>query len=308
MNFAGLAAKGRAFCARAGSVLWSAVNKYVETDGELRAASFAYYAFFAFFPLTLLLISIASWFIGDEQKAAQDVLELLNHYVPHDPEGENLIAGTIREVLASTFKGVAASRGVAGLIAVLALLWSALRFFQALVQGVNRAWGLEGYSWWRLPLANLGMVGITASTLFLGVVGPVVMKTISGFWQEHNVAGFNVMEVVTRLSQLILPSFILFYGLLMFYKYAPRRKTTFKEVWFAALVAALGLQVVSKGIVVYADNFARFNKLYGALGSVVAVLMWIYFSGSVIIFCGCLSAAQAQAGEPPEGGGTSGKD
>jgi len=134
------------------------------------------------------------------------------------------------------------------------------------------------------------------------------MKTISGFWQEHNVARFNVMEVVTRLSQLILPSFILFYGLLMFYKYAPRRKTTFKEVWFAALVAALGLQVVSKGIVVYADNFARFNKLYGALGSVVAVLMWIYFSGSVIIFCGCLSAAQAQAGEPPEGGGTSGKD
>lgn len=275
-----------------GKVVWLAVNRYVETDGELRAASFAYYAFFALFPLTLLFISIASWFIGDENKAAEDVLGFLNHYVPVGAGESNLIAGTIEEVVASTLKGITQSRGWAGTVAVAALLWSALRFFQSLVQGVNRAWGLEAYSWWRLPITNLAMVGITGSTLLLGVLVPMILRGIVRLWQSTQAMGLELVEYSFNLSRVVLPSIILFYGLLMFYKYAPRRKTSFREVWVSAALAAIFLQLVAKGFVFYAEHFARFNKIYGALGSVVAVLMWIYLSGSVIIFCGCLSAAQ----------------
>ncbi len=271
---------------RAWEVLSLSVRKYVDTDGELRAASFAYYAFFALFPLLLLFISIGSWiWRGQEAEVSTRIFRLLENDLPIPPAGKELIVSTISGL----------SSGTASLVAVLALTWSALRFFQALVQGVNRAWGLEGYSWWRLPIANLLMVAITASTLLLGVVAPVVMRMVENFWRAHG--GFTVELVITsfRYARLVLPSLILFYGLLMFYKYAPQRKTKFSEVWSSALLATIGLQVVSKGMVIYADNFARFNKLYGTLGSVVAVLMWIYLSGSVIIFCGCFGAAQAEA-------------
>ena len=54
-----------------------------------------------------------------------------------------------------TFDGVVKSRNKAGVIAFLALCWSAIRFFQALVHGVNKAWGTKEYSWWRLPIQNL---------------------------------------------------------------------------------------------------------------------------------------------------------
>jgi len=272
---------------RTWQVLALSVKKYVATDGELRAASFAYYAFFALFPLLLLFISIGGWILhGNEAAVEKWILDLLAHFAPVGAGGTNLIASTI--------KGVVASRGTAGIVAILALTWSSLRFFQALVQGVNRAWGLEDYSWWRLPLANLSMVGITATTLLLGVIAPLIRRAIEGFWASRGGVGLEVVEFSLRMARWILPSIILFYGLLMFYKYAPRRKTTFREVWLAALLAAIALQVVSKGIVVYADNFARFNTLYGALGGVVVVLMWIYLSGSVIIFCGCLCAARAE--------------
>jgi len=80
----------------------------------------------------------------------------------------------------------------------------------------------------------------------------------------------------------------------MFYKYAPRRKTLFKEVWVSALLVTLLLQLLIKGFIFYAANFAKFGALYGTLGSVVAVLMWIYLSGSMIIFGGCLCAAQSE--------------
>ncbi len=270
-------------------VLVLTIRKYVATDGELRAASFAYYAFFALFPLVLLFISIGSslcsYFWAPEEVAGQ-VLDFLGNYIPVGPNEQNVVLDTIHGILTNSWK--------VGAVALPVLAWSALRFFQSLVQGVNRAWGMEGYSWWRLPLANLVMVAIMGSTLLLGVVAPVIMKAIESYWAHNRVVGLELVEFSFRMARLILPSVVLFYGLLMFYKYAPRRKTTFREVWLAAAIVTVALQVVSKGFVIYANNFGRFNALYGTLGSVVAVLMWIYLSGTMIIFGGCLCAAQTE--------------
>ena len=292
----------KAYLQAAAAYVWrllkQTVYKYIETDGELRAASFAYYAFFALFPLVLLFVSLGSWVLqGNEEEVTRKILAVAEDYIPVTQNGENLIASTI--------EGVVHSRGTAGLVAVLALVWSSLRFFQALVMGVNQAWGMEAYSWWRLPIKNLGMVLITASTLFLGVVTPVVMKAIETYWRTLNIYGWEVVEFFFSLARLVLPSVILFYGLIMFYKYAPRKKIRFKEVLMSAIVVTVGLQLLSKGFVLYADNFGRFNRLYGTLGSVVAVLMWIYLSGSVLIFGGCLSAAQAQLKHEDGAGGGS---
>ena len=146
------------------------VSKYVETDGEFRAASFAYYAFFALFPLLLLFISVGTMILGNKEVVASQVLGFVSTYIPVSPNEQNVVIQTLN--------GVLQSRGQAGVVALLALAWSSLRFFQALVHGVNRAWGTKEYAWWHLPLANLGMVAILGSTLLLGVVAPVVMKGI----------------------------------------------------------------------------------------------------------------------------------
>jgi uncharacterized BrkB/YihY/UPF0761 family membrane protein len=53
----------------------------------------------------------------------------------------------------------------------------------------------------------------------------------------------------------------------------------------------LGLQGLQGLFVIYSTNIGEFNRLYGTLGSVIALLLWIYLSGSVIIFGSCLSAA-----------------
>lgn len=260
------------------------IFKYLEIDGELRAASFAYYAFFALFPLLLLFISLGALIWGDRATVASQVLGFMKEYIPTNEQ----------KLLESTVTGVLNLRTQAGVVAILALAWSSLRFFQALVHGINRAWGTKEYSWWRLPLANLGMVAILGATLLLGIVAPVVMRAIEAYWISSGVAGYEVMEFSMRMARLILPSLILFFGLLMFYKYAPRRKTLVREVWISAALVTVFLLLLQKAFVIYAVNFAKFNALYGTLGSVVAVLMWIYLSGSIIIFGGCLCAAQSE--------------
>lgn len=274
-------------------VVWKALCIYTSTDGEQRAASFAYYAFFALFPLILLFVSVGSMFL-DQHQVSMQITEFVSRYVPSLSDEDNIVMKTL--------KGVVDSRKRAGAIAVVAILWSSLGFFHALVRGVNRAWGTLEYPWWKLPFTNLGMICIVASALFLGVVTPTVVDAVAAYaWKQQLAWGKEAIMGALRLARLLVPTFVLFYGFTMFYKFAPRRKTAFREVWVAALVVTALLQLLQHLFVLYARNFSNFNAVYGAFGSVVALLMWIYLSGSIIIFGGCLSAAQAEVCSKDDG-------
>jgi YihY family inner membrane protein len=272
------------------AIVWRAAQKYDETDGEQRAASFAYYAFFAMFPLILLLITIGTSFLktpAAQAEATNKIMEYVSAYIPLEAQDATVVINTIN--------GVVKSRRSASIIAIGVLLWSALRFFQALVRGVNRAWGTKEYSWWRLPIKNLFMTGILASALLLGVIAPSVLKAVEElYWKHSREVGldFGFVWYLFEFAKLGIPLLVLFYGMSMFFKFAPRRRTLFREVWSAALFVTISLEILQRLFVLYTKNIGQFNALYGTFGSVVALLLWIYLSGSIIILGGCISAAR----------------
>lgn len=280
----------RRWVGRKWAIIWRALVKYDETDGEQRAASFAYYAFFAMFPLILLLITIGTSFLKTPEaqtEATNKIMEYVSNYIPLESQDATVVINTIN--------GVVKSRKSAGLIAFSVLAWSAMRFFQALVRGVNRAWGTKEYSWWRLPIKNLLMTAILASALLLGVVLPSVLKVVEDlYWKHSRQVGldFGFVWYLFYFAKLIVPLLVLFYGMSMFYKFAPRRRTLLREVYTAALFVTVSLETLQRLFVLYTRNIGHFNALYGTFGSVVALLLWIYLSGSIIILGGCLSAAK----------------
>ena len=270
-----------------GAIVWRALVKYDETDGEQRAASFAYYAFFALFPLVVLVITVGTMFFKNQDFATEAVTGQLKDHLPVDPDFTDRVIRTIQ--------GVVKSRGQASLIAFGILAWSAIRFFQALVHGVNKAWGTKDYSWWRLPIKNFAMAGILASALLLGTLAPVLLNyTEYYFWRYSNElpVDFFLVNNAFKLIRRLLPPLVLFYGFCMFFKFAPRRRTTFREIWAAALFVTFGLGLLQRLFLLYTSSVTNFNALYGTFGSVVALLMWIYLTGSLIIFGGCLAASQ----------------
>lgn len=267
------------------ATFWRALVKYDETDGEQRAASFAYYAFFALFPLVVLIITVSTMFVGNQEFATQAITSQVKEFLPPDSDAERIIR---------TIQGVVRSRGKASLIALAILLWSAVRFFQALVHGVNKAWGTKDYSWWRLPIKNFVMVCILVSALLLGTLAPLMLNYIEGaYWSNSWKVGLDFLFVneVFATIRLLLPPLVLFYGFAMFYKFAPRRRTSFREVWASALFVTIGMDVLRRLFLLYTTNIANFNAIYGTFGSVIALLMWIYLTGSLIILGGCLAAA-----------------
>jgi len=310
-------------------IIYKAIDKYVETDGELRAASFGFYALLALFPLILVFAYAGAMVKGDPDTVVDDLIRVVRVYVPENPhkiheetpppppeeippsspdEEKNPAEVTpsieenmdVVKTLQTALKGALRERTKVSLVVFLVLTWSSLRFFQALVHGVNRAWGTHEYPWWRLPIANLGMVAILAGTLLLGVIAPMIMKAIQSYWNAHAPMEVSPVNFFFQWTGSLIPSAVLYLGLLAFYKYAPRRRTRWREVWLGALLTTILLQLLQKAFVLYWQNIAKFGAVYGTLGSVVAVLMWIYFSGSVLILGGCWCAAQTEVLNPPD--------
>jgi len=274
------------FCKRVFSVfaqrLLRAAQRYGQINGEQWAASFAYYAFFSLFPLILSLVAVGTLFVRNREQTAREILVQVEEYLP--------LQQSDRILLLKTVEGVIEHGLGAGLLGFLVLSWSALRFFQALVIGVNRAWGLKDYNWWKLPLKNLLMMGIVISTMGLGIVTPLALDNIVEFFGWGN----WLIKIATKL----LPTLMLFYALVLFYMLAPRRNVPFAVVWPAAVLGTSILEMAQFLFGIYLTNFAHFNAIYGAFGTIMALLLWIYMSGVIIIFCGC-AAATASVPETP---------
>ncbi len=271
---------------RAWAILRFSVKKFFEIDGPQWAGSFAFHAFFSLFPSMVLLVTIASFFV-DRDTAGKEVIAYMKSYIP--------ISGQMQQLIFGTIAGVIKARRHASAIAFLILIWGALRCFTTLIHATNRARDTAVYNWWRIPLKSLALLGITAGAVLLGMAVPVLVNMAKAWL-------FPASAFHSRfytLGSFIIPLLVVFFSLSLFYRLAPRSPTRFAEVWAAALCATVLLRVAESLFVIYIKNFATLNAVYGAFGGIMALLLWIYFSGGIFIFGACLSAAQAEGRSAP---------
>jgi len=263
-----------------------AARKFLRIDGTKWAGAFAFNAYFSLFPLMVLLVTISSAFI-DRDRAATEVIAYVETFVP--------LSGDKQAYIFDTVAGVIKARGQAGAIAFLILVWVTLQCFTTLVSAINHAWNTEGYSWWRLPLKSLVLLGITAGVVLLSIGAPMLAEIARDWLFPMN----GSRSWIYTLGRFFIPLLVLFFGLSLFYRLAPRRSTRFSEVWAAALCTTVLLLAAENLFVIYLKNFSTLNAVYGAFGGIMALLLWIYLSGSIFIFGACLCAAQADERSAP---------
>ena len=266
---------------RVWAVLRLAAKTFSRIDGVQWAGSFAFNAFFALFPLMILVVTLAST-IMDRDRAGKAVIAYIESYVP--------IGGEMQSYIFDTIAGVVKARGQAGVVAFLILIWVVLQCFTTLICATNRAWGTTVHAWWRLPLKSLVLLGLTAGASLLGMTLTVMMR-MSKSWL-YTVSDFH--SWIYAQARLFIPLVVVFLSLSVFYRLAPRRPTRFAQVWAAALCATVLLQIAESLFAIYLKDFATLNAVYGAFGGTMALLLWVYLSGCIFIFGACLCAAQAE--------------
>jgi len=255
--------------------------RWAEEDGDQRAAAFAYYLLLSLLPLVFLLVSAGSLFV-EREVATREVVKWIERYVPLTGEQESGAVAKIYSVLEK--------RGAVSLAAFPLLLLGSMKFLRTLIRTTNRIWHAPTYNWWRLPLKSLGLLGITLIAAFAGILLPGIARLTRSWLATH----LEFPNWVFTLTFNLIPWLVMFGGVILIYRLAPSRPTKFSEVWIGALVATVLIWTCEWLFLVYAAHFAQFNVLYGALGGVMAFLLWIYLSSCVGVFGVCICAAQAE--------------
>jgi len=157
-------------------------QRWVAVDGDQRAAAFAYYLLLSLLPLALLLVAAGSLFV-EREVATEAVIKMVNHYTPLTGEQEREAVATVHEWMNT--------RGQISLTALPLLIWGAMKYLRTLIRTTNRIWQAKTYSWWRLPLKSLGLLGITASAVLLGILLPA-LAGLAGRWLSHHLDFFSL--------------------------------------------------------------------------------------------------------------------
>lgn len=239
---------------------------------SLVAAGLAMYALLAVFPSLAAAVSIYGIFASPA-----DVIHDMNVFVAVLPPGAwDLFSRQLQDVASHAGRTLTVTAAVALVVS----LWSARSGMASLMAAANIAYAeSEKRGFIRQILVSLaftggGIVGFLLM-LLLGVATPLAVKAIG--------IGTGAAMVVSVLRWLLL-WLVAVGGLAVIYRYAPaRRRAKWKWVTWGSAVAATLWLAGSALFAIYVRTFATYGKTYGALGGVIALLMWFYLSSFTVV-------------------------
>ena len=269
-------------------LLKETVTIYSRIAGGENAAAFAYYALFSLVPLVALLLTLGSYVFP-----ADGVLSTIQRFVP--------LGGDQQDLLWSMVRGLEKARGSVSIVSILILTWASLRFFHSLVLSINHAWGTRRIPWWQMPVKNLLMILAMAGALLIGTIVPAILQSVARILHSlealinDHFPMLNVDRIlaVVDLSRYIGGTLVLFYCFAVLFMLAPRHRIRFVQIWIPALLVAVLLQVGQACFVNIVPKLVNYSAIYGAMGSMMFLLLWVYVAGVIIIAGGCLCAALA---------------
>jgi membrane protein len=249
------------------------------------AASIAYFTIFSIFPILLTLISVAGFLLSG-QEAVDLVMEFISQIAPTAPEG-----------FEETLRQIVQSRDISGIIGLLGLLISASGVFTTLARNINRAWPeAPRHSLVRGQLIAFGMIASLVALMILWVVWTSVIGILNAqeFPTLERFVPFH-QYVLTPLARIfpLIASFLLF---LIIYHWLPNTKVRWSEALWGAVVANAAWGLLTVGFSWFLKSgWAKYDILYGSLGTSIALLTWVYGSTLIVLFGGHLSASIARA-------------
>lgn len=253
-------------------VLYRACEKWSENGGTRLGAAFAYYALFSIAPLMLIAVAIAGEIFG------KDAAEGEVHKQLESIMGE-VTAAAVEKMVENTSQ--ASNAGWAPALSVAFLLAASLGAFLNARNALCTIWNLEpphGNGWlgmlWDYCL-SLIMVFITATMLLLslavGLVLPILQRLMihhEKYWHWVEIgSSFVFLTILFAASYRILSGGRIPWG----------------YVWYGAFIAAV-LFTIGKTLLSYYIVYSGTESMYGAAGSVVVFLMWVYYSSQILFF------------------------
>jgi membrane protein len=257
------------------SILKQAVRQLQEDRAFELAAGLAFYSVISLAPLITVILSVATFFYGAEAVRGE-----LMHQVEYllGSQGAELV----QTILANAKQG---GSGIFGIVGLVMLLISASAVFIQLQSALNTIWQVAprpDLSWGytiRLRLVSMALVVGAGMFLILLVILSAVLAAVAAFITKVAPS----VQSLWGLVDLVFSIGVLTFLFAMIFKILPDAVIRWKDVWPGAFTTAILFALGKLAISLYLGKSAP-GSAYGAAGSVIALLLWVYYSAVILFF------------------------
>ena len=260
------------------SLLKETVDEWQQDKVGQMAAALAYYTLFSIAPLLVIAVAVAGAVFGQEAARGEVVAQIQGLLGKAGAE-------VVQTALANTQNPQSGSGIVPAIISTLALIFGASGVFIQLQDSLNAVWNVE-------PSPQAGVKAVVRKRIFsfamvitigfILMVSLVVSTTLAALSTFTNQL-FPALESLWRLINIgiSLGVFTLLFALI--YKYLPDIYIAWKDVLVGAFFTSILFSIGKELLGFYLGN-GSFGSAYGAAGSVVTVLAWIYYAVQIMLF------------------------
>jgi len=238
-----------------------------------RAAAISFNFFLAIFPMLVFFFTIIPYIpIADFQES---LMGLITGFLPHSADAT--VEGIIRDVVTQPHAGWFS-------VSFVLTFYFSTSGIYSLMDAFNKtSHTLETRSWFTLRLISLLLVLIISGMLILAIGLITFGTTILNLILPERIleSGFYLFMLISGKWLVILA--LLFFSISFLYYLAPAKRHHFRFISAGASLATILLILTIFGFNFYVDNFSRYNVLYGSIGTLMIVLLWIYFNAIILL-------------------------
>ena len=256
-------------------VVKDAIKEFLEDKAMRLAAALAYYAIFSIGPLLFVLVAIAGWIFGDQAVRGQI---------------HGQIAGLVGDESAKTIESMMAAKKlgtspITTVLGVVTLIIGASGVFGQLQDSLNTIWEVKakpGMGIWSFLRDRFLSMSMVLGLGFLLLVSMVLTTAVQALVSRGGQL-LPIPDAVTAVLSAVVAFLVVALLFAMIYKFLPDVKLQWSDVSVGALVTA-GLFTVGKFLLGLYLGREGMASSYGAAGSVVVILLWIYYSSIILLF------------------------
>ncbi|MDC3175910.1 YihY/virulence factor BrkB family protein [Prochlorococcus sp. AH-716-D13] len=281
--------------------LWGACERWSKSDCIDLSAAFAYYTLQSFFPILLISLSIASWFLGKQDGLDQQIISIAAQILP--PSVVELVETTLFKLIDQGFG--------AGILGAMFLLFTAGNAYLSLQRGsdrlwedqlpsrrINSAWQEQASRFLRNRIEAFLVVFFIGFLMVLDqisanlrMIPTTVLEKISN--SSNFISEFIIKLPLLQVGQFALPLVGFSLMALLLQALLPSRKVPLKPLIPGSILIGIGLTTlnlaVSKSILSLGTRF----QAYGFIGGFLVLTLWVWLLGVVLYFGQCWSVVIA---------------
>ncbi|PYJ27443.1 MAG: ribonuclease BN [Verrucomicrobia bacterium] len=271
-------AKQRNFFGNAFDLLKQTFNEWLQDKAPQLGAALAYYTVFSLAPLILVLLAIVGMIFRDDPRGTWDrITQQMSYFLD---QSAVQVVQNIAQKASQPGKST-----IATIIGVALAIFGASGVFGQLQDALNTIWGVKakpGGGIWAFLRARFLSFAMVAGVCFLLLVSLAIEALLKGF--SHYIQSALPGGMVIALTVYLIFDFAVVVLLFaMIFKFLPDVEIQWRDVWIGAVLTAI-LFGIGKWLLGFYLGSGAAGSAYGAAGSLITLLLWVYYSSQILLF------------------------